>query len=103
MRGATKPPKGLRPPRFRSEAEEARWWHEHRQELADEFEKAAASGRLGHGSVARGGPTPTTTIRLDRDDIARARALAKRKGLRYQTYLKMLVREALDEEEGAAS
>jgi predicted DNA binding CopG/RHH family protein len=32
---------------------------------------------------------------LDPEDILRAREQAERKGLRYQTYLKMLLREAL--------
>jgi predicted DNA binding CopG/RHH family protein len=86
-------------PKFRSEAEEARWWADHQDELAGEFERAAAEGRLGRGTVARKGPTPTTTIRLDPEDISRARRQAQRKGLRYQTYLKMLLREALLAEE----
>jgi predicted DNA binding CopG/RHH family protein len=45
------------------------------------------------------GITPTTTIRLDPEDISRARTLAAKRGLRYQTYLKMLLHEALREEE----
>ena len=40
-------------------------------------------------------PTPTTTIRLDPDDIAKARVQAAARGLRYQTYLKMIIHEAL--------
>jgi len=39
--------------------------------------------------------TPTTTIRLDPDDIAKARVQAAERGLRYQTYLKMIIHEAL--------
>jgi len=45
------------------------------------------------------GSTPTTTIRLDPQDIFRARALAAKRGVRYQTYLKMLLHEALAAEE----
>ena len=93
--------KPLKPPRFRGEAEEARWWYRNQKQLADEFQKAASAGKLDHGSVARRGGIPTTTIRLDPRDIARARALASRKGLRYQTYLKMLLHEALEAEERA--
>ena len=37
----------------------------------------------------------TTTIRLAEADLARARTLAADKGLRYQTYLEMLLHEAL--------
>lgn len=89
----------LKIPKFQGESEEAQWWDSHQQKIADEFERAAADGRLGTGTVVRKGATPTTTIRLDPDDIARAKVQAKRRGLRYQTYLKMLLREALLEEE----
>jgi len=87
--------KELNIPKFRNEAEEGRWWADHQDQLAGAFERAATEGRLSRGTVARKGPTPTTTIRLDREDLSRAREQAQRKGLRYQTYLKMLLREAL--------
>jgi hypothetical protein len=98
----------LKLPKFASEAEEAQWWFDHRNdEVTKAFKDAAAKGKLGTGSVASlarkrdtaAGVTPTTTIRLDPDDISRARALAAQRGLRYQTYLKMLVHEALAAEE----
>jgi predicted DNA binding CopG/RHH family protein len=82
-------------PEFKSEAEEAKWWFDNQEELLKDFQQAAAEGRLGHGSAARGGSIPTTTIRLDPDDIALAREQASKRGLKYQTYLKMLVHEAL--------
>lgn len=40
-------------PKFDSEAEEAAWWHEHQEEVAKDFVKAAQEGRLGHGTVSR--------------------------------------------------
>ena len=89
-------------PKFESEAGEAQWWYDHRDELTKAFEQAAARGELHTGSAARlardraAGITPTTTIRLDPEDISRARALAAKCGLRYQTYLKMLLHEALE-------
>lgn len=94
-------------PKFTTEAEEAQWWFDHRQELAQAFQETADKGQMHTGSVARGareravtaGSTPTTTIRLDPDDISRARTLAAKRGLRYQTYLKMLLHEALKSEE----
>jgi len=98
----------LKLPKFASEAEEAQWWFDHRDdEVAKSFKDSAAGGKLRTGSVASlarkenaaAGATPTTTIRLDPDDISRARALAAQRGLRYQTYLKMLVHEALAAEE----
>jgi len=84
---------------FRNEAEEAAWWDQHQNVLANEFEKAAAGGTLGRGTAARKGSTPTTTIRLDPEDIAKARAQAEERGLRYQTYLKMLIHQALRQAE----
>lgn len=79
--------------------EEAKWWEDHQDALAGEFEKAAAAGTLGRGTTARKGATPTTTIRLDPTDVARARIQAERHGLRYQTYLKMLIHQALSQAE----
>ena len=85
----------LKIPQFATEAEEAKWWFDHRDELDNDFSQAAAEGRLGRGTAARLGGIPTTTIRLDPGDIALAREQASKKGLKYQTYLKMLVHEAL--------
>lgn len=74
------------------------------------FQKAEAEGRLGHGTamkqaaarqqaakLAAGSVAVSTTIRLDPADVSLARIQAERKGLRYQTYLKMLLHEALAE------
>jgi predicted DNA binding CopG/RHH family protein len=80
---------------FANEAEEAAWWESNEDALADEFEKASAEGRVGIGTVAKRAALPSTTIRLDPDDIAKARVLAAERGLRYQTYLKMIIHEAL--------
>jgi predicted DNA binding CopG/RHH family protein len=86
-------------PKFKNEAEEAKWWDSQSENLLHEFKRAAAEGRLGRGTAKRKGATPTTTIRLEQEDISRARVLAEQKGLRYQTYLKMLLRESLLKEE----
>ena len=48
---------------FESEAEEAAWWDTHQNDLADEFEKAAATGTLGRGTAGRGDGSPDTTPR----------------------------------------
>jgi len=94
-------------PEFADEADEARWWFDNRDLLTEQFIKAAAEGKLGRGTVARRAGIPTTTIRLDPADISRARVQAERRGLKYQTYLKMLIHEALDREalerEGAST
>lgn len=80
---------------FLNEADEAAWWESHEDALAEEFERASAEGRVGIGTVAKRAGLPTTTIRLDPEDIAEARVQAAEKGLRYQTYLKMIIHEAL--------
>lgn len=80
---------------FANEAEEAAWWEANEDALADEFEKAGEEGRLGHGTAIRRASQSSIPIRLDPDDIAKARVQAAERGLRYQTYLKMIIHEAL--------
>jgi len=95
---------------FRSETQEADWWAKNQEFIAERFEQAKAAGKLGKGTVGRvarerasqTGPSPTITIRLPEADLARARTLAAEKGLRYQTYLKMLLHQALNSEEKRA-
>src|SRR5258708_1404986 len=97
-------------PPFKTEAQEAEWWAKNQTLIADRFEQAKTAGKLGKGTVARvarelasrAGESPTITIRLPQDDLARARTLAAEKGLRYQTYLKMLLHQALNSEEKKA-
>jgi predicted DNA binding CopG/RHH family protein len=89
-------------PDFENEEQEAKWWAENPDFILARFESAAAENRLGRGTAARRGMTPTTTIRLDPADISLAKSQAERRGLRYQTYLKMLIRQALTQEESEA-
>jgi predicted DNA binding CopG/RHH family protein len=97
-------------PPFKNETQEAEWWAKNQNLIADRFEQAEASGKLGKGTVARVarerarqvGASPTITIRLAEEDLTRARTLAAEKGLRYQTYLKMLLHQALNSEEKRA-
>jgi predicted DNA binding CopG/RHH family protein len=95
----------LRPPKFASESEEAAWWDANPDFLLQEFKRAKLEGRLGSGIVAQAieqrEAAKSTTIRLDPTDLSLAREQAQRKGLRYQTYLKMLIHEALRREEQA--
>jgi predicted DNA binding CopG/RHH family protein len=97
--------KKLSIPKFKSEAEEAQWWYNHRDQTAKTIVEAVEKGRtttlsaILHEARQRSGPTPTVSIRIDPDDLSRARLFASRKGLRYQTYLKMLLHEALLKEE----
>ena len=83
-------------PKFASEAEEAKWWFDNREELDKDFIQAFEGGRLRRRTEPRvAAPLSTTTIRLDPTDIEMARTLAEKKGLKYQTYLKMILHEAL--------
>jgi hypothetical protein len=91
-------PKTLKTPDFKSEEEEAAWWAANPALLLNEFEQAAKNGTLGRGTLARRGLIPTTTIRLDPRDIELARQQAEQRGLRYQTYLKMIIHQALNQE-----
>ena len=89
-------------PEFASEAEEAKWWFDHQDETLADFEQASTEGRLLRGTAAKVGGLPTTTIRLDPVDIEMARTQAEKKGLKYQTYLKMVIHEALLKEAKAS-
>jgi len=86
-------------PSFPSEAEEAAWWEANEDALADEFEKATVEGRVGYGTVVITGDSSVAKVLLDPDDIAKARVQAAERGLRYQTYLKMIIHEALRDAE----
>ena len=86
------------------QAEEAQWWFDHREETASWLARAAAESRTATlaGILEKrkqSGPTPTVSIRIDPADLSRARAQAERRGLRYQTYLKMVLHEALERED----
>lgn len=84
-------------PKFGSEAEEAQWWDSH-PEVATELMKRAISS----GKARRTVPLKTVTMRLPVPDITTAQDLAQRKGLPYQTYIKMLLHEALEKERRTA-
>jgi predicted DNA binding CopG/RHH family protein len=95
--------KKLEIPRFATEAEEAKWWHDHRALVDANLVEA-----MRKGTAHRGGPlrllqerreSKNITIRMPIADIARVQGLAEQKGVGYQTYMKMLLREALDREE----
>lgn len=86
--------KATRIPKFKSEAEEAAWWDSHPDFVADLFEEAAKEGK-----IMRGVPkSRSVTIRIRTQDVEAARKLAERKGLPYQTYIKMLLHQALERE-----
>jgi hypothetical protein len=65
-------------------------------DTSDIPEIASVAGGI-RGMFYRAATRPVT-IRLSEPDIATARALSQSKGLPYQTYIKMLLHEALQRE-----
>jgi predicted DNA binding CopG/RHH family protein len=88
-------------PKFTSEAEDAHWHDRHKRELESAMERRIKSGSTLtlREAVARAKLRPVT-IRLATEDIDAARELAAQKGIGYQTYIKLLLREALRREAG---
>ena len=89
--------KKVRMPKFRNEGEEADWWAsaEGRAYVKQKSAEAQSKGTKVKGSslVARLNSKSTVqiAIRLATADLAQAREIAERKGIGYQTFLKMLV------------
>jgi hypothetical protein len=95
----------------RNNAEEASWFEENQDRLLKLFEQAAKEGALRIGGKSIGitlskrtgaltkPPSRKVMLRIPVDDLERARRLAVSKGLGYQTYMKLLLREGLDREE----
>ena len=90
------PKKQITIPRFRTEADEAQWWDNHPEAAAEIMRRALKSGR-----ARRAVPLKTVTMRLPVPDIKTAQDLAHEKGLPYQTYITMLLHEALKKERSA--
>src|SRR5271157_5683527 len=84
-------------PKFTSEAEEAAWWDAHRTEIEAEIrQRMKRKQPLTLGSLLQGEkPSQPITLRIPKEDLDTARRLAARKGIGYQTFIKMLLREAL--------
>jgi predicted DNA binding CopG/RHH family protein len=91
-------------PKFSSEAKEAAWWDAHRSDIEMEIRRRMKQKRpLTLGSpLQKAKPSQPVTLRIPTEDLERARRLAAKKGLGYQTYIKMVLREALAKN-GAAS
>ena len=91
-------------PTFRNEAEEADWWA---SRPGREFLKQNATGPAKKKTAPKGSrlvgqlnrsASVQIALRLPEPDVAKARKLATRKGIGYQTLLKMLVHEGLRRE-----
>lgn len=91
-------------PKFVNEAQEADWWASRE---GREFIKQKSAGTGKKGSAPKGSrlvgqlnkvASVQIALRLPEPDVAKARELATRKGIGYQTLLKMLVHEGLRRE-----
>lgn len=88
-------------PDFDTQEEATHWYAQNQRTLNEIAAKALGSGTarrrsqvLKERSEEQQGTIPVT-IRLPIGDVENARKKAKQKGLRYQTYIKMLLHEAL--------
>ncbi|MGH9451666.1 MAG: hypothetical protein ACRD11_14200 [Terriglobia bacterium] len=83
-------------PEFVSEAQEARWYDRHKRQIELALARRMKSKpSLNLRQAAARTKLRPVTIRLAAEDIEAARDLAARKGVGYQTYIKLLLREAL--------
>jgi hypothetical protein len=94
--------KTIQLPTFANDEEEAAWWASRQ---GREFLKQRSAGpqkKAGKGSRLVGQlnrvPSVQIALRLPGPDLEKARELANRKGIGYQTLLKMLVHEGLQRE-----
>jgi predicted DNA binding CopG/RHH family protein len=76
-------------PEFRTEAEEAAWWDQNQERIADLLIQHGRRGAV---------PTKNVSVRLPVSDLERARKLAEKRGVGYQTLIKTLLHEALKNE-----
>ena len=94
----------------RTELEEARWFEQNQDRLMRLFERAEKEGslRIGEKSVGITFAKRTETLakprsqkvmlRIATEDVERARRQAAQKGIGYQTYIKSLLHQALDQQ-----
>jgi len=97
--------KKLTIPTFKTEREEAVWWDKHRAEVEADLRVAMREAKTIPLSEVlsqskRKKELLPVTIRLASEDLATARQLADDQGIGYQTYIKLLLHQALQKEVG---
>ena len=89
----------LRVPEFASEAEEAKWWDDHKAMVEDNLIHAMRDGTARQGTARRlareARISKNITIRVAEADLELARKQAEARGLPYQTYIKSVLHEEL--------
>lgn len=95
-----KMPQAITIPKFRDADQEATWWEsrEGKRAATALLKRAAQSGALKRRTT----PLKTISMRLPVADLETAQKLAATKGLPYQTYIKMVLHEALEKERRSA-
>jgi len=94
--------KTIQPPKFVDEDQEATWWASRQgrdflKQRSGEPQKKMTKGSRLVGQLNRTASVQIA-LRLPGPDVEKARELATRKGIGYQTLLKMLVHEGLRRE-----
>ncbi len=89
-------------PAFRNEDDEAKWWASAEGRAFLKRQSDAKTVKKSRGSPLVAGLNRAASVqialRLPEPDLAQAREIADRKGIGYQTLLKMLVHEGLRRE-----
>lgn len=94
-------------PKFKNEVEFAAWAEstEGRAFMNQQLERQIKKGAFPQGraaallkAAARSSPSVALTLRMPPEDVEGARAIAGRKGIPYQTWIKMVVHEAVERE-----
>jgi predicted DNA binding CopG/RHH family protein len=86
-------------PKFKTEAEEAQWWYDNRDNVEGALIDAMDNGTIQRGTAQRltskARASRNVTIRMAEADLDLPRKQAEEKGLPYQTYIKSVLHEAL--------
>jgi predicted DNA binding CopG/RHH family protein len=94
--------RAARTPKFANEDQEAKWWASPtgRDFLKRQSAAPASKSQKGSSLVTdlNRASSVQIALRLPAPDLAKAREIAERKGIGYQTLLKMLVHEGLRRE-----
>jgi predicted DNA binding CopG/RHH family protein len=89
----------MKVPQFATEAEEAKWWDDHKEMVEENLIQAIKDGTAGRGTarglVREASTSRNVTIRMAEADLDLARKQAEEKGLPYQTYIKSVLHEEL--------
>lgn len=94
----------LKMPKFKNESEEADWWYANRKHVERELRKAKpvvdsngnrlSTQQIVEAEIAKQKTKPVS-IRISQGDLDLAKRRADAKGIGYQTYIRMLLHEAL--------